>query len=1057
MSYQIKRRDQFLATTAILGSMSLFATDARAACTESFAGSGVWDCTGANISTQSPTSATGGALDVSTSSAISTITPAGNALNLTNAIGDTDISFLDVFTSTITGNDNGIYSINNGTGNTSLITDANITGSTLDGVFVDNTSTGSAIAITTNGTVLGDDRGIRANNDGSGTTSVATTGTVTGTTQEGIWVKNNGISTSLSVNAGAGAVLGKTYGVFADNDGIGATSVTTVGSITGTDNDGVYAFNSASATDITVNSGAGTITGNTQGIHTNSLSAGDISISTIGTVVGTTEHGVYVDHDGSGSSSVNVMGAVMAAKNAIYAAHSSSASNISVSSGAGNISGGLSGIAAENMGTGSTQVTTGGGTVTGVTDHGVYASTQGTDVVINTGSGTVTGNKNAIYADNSGSGSTQITTVGDVTATSGSGISAENAGTNLNIDVNSGTVSGATNGIHAKNTGPGITTINNAGTVSGGTNSILIDSGSTRVNNAGILNGNVLFNSGDDILTLADGSTFNSDAVGGAGDDELNVTGDHTLGTITEFEKVNISNGTVSWNSTTSNVGALTLNNANLSFGGTAGSVSLDTNSMLSGVGSFDDLFVSGVISPGNSAGTINVAGNYTMEDTAVYHVEIFADGSGDLINVAGTVALSGKLEIEIADDPEEYDIKGIYTVLSADGPITGNFRTITSENTSTTLYVMHHIRNNNVEIDFIDPTEYFAPAGETSNQKAASVILPYLAISSVEAEKLFHAGDAEINEKLEELGGNRHATIAGIIASDGTEYLKTVTSQIGTVNQGNVNTWMKSYGLDSSAKTDGNARGYNHVSKGIALGFGLGVLDSITVGVHGGMTWSDATFGADKGEGRTKEAGAYVVGDFNILKIAAAYSHGWHDVKMSRFLNLLGTAQNTSNTKSNKYEFEASIPLRINKVTIEPVGGINHTKVNNISINETGVSIGNLKGTTAKFVSTQVHGGLRLSAHLPVGQSGVITPSAQVKYAREIGDLNGIMTAAFEAVPTTDITSRGITIDKERIEVDAGINFKTSGNLSFNLGYRGVYARNLKSHGGRVGFSLVF
>ena len=1268
MSYQIKRRDKFLATTAIMGTLSFFATEAQAACTETFAGSGVWDCSGVIVTTQSPTPATGGALSVSTSSAVSIITGAGNALNLNNAIGDTNVTYLDVFTSTINGNDNGIASINNGTGSTSIISDADITGTTLDGVTLDNTSVGTNISVTTNGDVLGNNRGIKANNDGSGTTTVNTTGTVTGTTQEAINVSNTGAATNISVNTGAGAVLGANIGIdvsnsgtggttsvvttgavtgtsdyaidvfqdagtagvtvntgagallggkkgiLVDNDGTGTTAVTTAGNVTGTTEDGIYINNAATTTGATVNAnagivtgntngiyidhkgtgsafvtgaanitgttldgvfvdntsiatnisvttngnvlgnnrgiranndgsgtttvnttgsvtgttqeailvenkgtstnltvaaGAGTITGNTYGIHANSSTTGNISVSALGSVVGTTEDGIFVDHNGIGSSSINAMGSVMAFKNALYADHSVSATDMTINSGAGNISGGLSGIFARNLGSGDTTVTTGSGTVTGTADHGVHVIGQGTDVIINTGTGTISGNLNAIYADNSGSGdtivntsgdisggsngvvvanavttddvtintgagtvtatnigissvnsgtgSTSITTAGDVTATSGSGISASNSGTTLNINVNSGTVSGTVSGIHTVNTGSGVTTITIAGTISGGTNSILVGSGQTTVNNTGTIDGDILFNTDDDTLSLAAGSTFSSDADGGVGNDTFNVAGDHTLGTITDFETVDISNGTIAWNSAASNVGDLTITNANVSFGGVAGSVSLDVNSMLSGTGMFDDVHINGIISPGNSAGTINVSGNYTMEQTAVYHAEVFADGTSDLIDVGGAVALNGKLEIDIVDDPEDYDIKGIFTILSADGPITGDFVTVTSENTTTTLYVMHHLRNSNVEVDFINPTEYFAPAGETINQKAASVILPHLAISSEEAEKLFHADDVEINEKLEELSGNRHGTMAGIIASDGIEYMKTVVSQTNAVGKGNAATWVNSFGLDSKAQTDGNALGYHHKSKGFAAGFGFGLMDAITIGVHGGMTWSDVTFGADEGQGRTKEAGAYITGDLDFLNFTAAYSHGWHDIETNRYLNLLGTAQNVTDTKSHKAEFEARIPFQLDQVTVEPVGGINYAKINGVAIHETGASIANLTGTTEEFNGTQVHGGLRLSARLPVRNTGVITPSAQVKFVQDIGDLKGIMTAAFEAVPNTNITSHGLTASKNRIEVDAGITFTTKGNLSFNLGYRGVYAKTLKSHGGRAGIKLVF
>ena len=1109
----IKANNDGTGTTTVTTTGTVTGTTAEAinvsntgAATDISVNTGAGAVSGANIGIDVSNSGTAGTTSVVTTGAVT-----GTSDYAINVLQDTGTAGVTVNTGagTISGGKKAILVDNDGNGATSVTTAGTVTGTTEDAIFIDNAATTTGATVNANsGTVTGNTNGVYIDHKGTGAVTIIGAASITGTTLDGIFVDNTSSGSNISITTN-GAILGDDRGIRANNDGTGTTSIITTGTVTGTTQQGIYAFNNATATDITVNTGAGTVTGNTYGIHVNSLSAGDLSISAIGSVIGTTEDGIYVDHDGTGSSSISAMGAVAAAKNAIYAELAATALNMSIISGTGNVNGGLIGIFANNLGTGTTTVTTGSGTVTGTADHGVYALGQGTDVTVNTGSGAITGNTHAIYAENNGggdtivttsgavsgtangvtvsngvtsnditidagagaitaanlgissvnngTGSTTITTAGDVTATSGTGISATNAGTSLDINVNSGTVSGAVYGIQATNTGSGITTITNAGTIAGGSNSILIGGGSTTVNNSGTLNGDVLFNAGDDRFLLTAGSIFNNDADGGAGNDVFNVAGDHTLGTITDFETVDISNGTVLWNSAASDVGDISLSNANLSFGGVAGSVSLDANSMLSGTGIFDNLVTNGIISPGNSAGTITVSGNYTMGDTAVYHAEIYADGSGDLIDVDGAVALNGKLEIAIMDDPEDYDNKGIFTILSADGPITGDFVTVSSENTSTTLYVMHHIRNNNVEVDFIDPTEYFAPAGETSNQKAASVILPHLAISSEEAEKLFHAGDVEINEKLEELSGNRHATMANIIASDGAEYMKAVVSQVDAVGKGNVKSWVNSYGLDSKAITDGNARGYDHVSKGVAFGFGFGLMDSVTAGVHGGASWSDATFGADKGEGRTKEAGAYITGDFNILKFVAAYSHGWHDVKMSRVMSLLGTAQNNAETKSHKYEFEASIPLRINKVTIEPVGGINHTKVNGYSINETGATIGNLKGSTKDFASTQVHGGMRLSAQLPIGNSGVITPSVQVKYAREIGDLKGIMTAAFEAVPTTDITSHGLTNNKDRIEVDAEITFKTKGNLSFNLGYRGIFSNTIKSHGGRAGISLVF
>ena len=89
---------------ALMSSAAVLMTGTGAfagSCTETAAGSGIWICSGAAgaDTTQTPTSAAGGALDVSTQSGFGITTAAGNAIILTNTVAETDITFVDNYAS----------------------------------------------------------------------------------------------------------------------------------------------------------------------------------------------------------------------------------------------------------------------------------------------------------------------------------------------------------------------------------------------------------------------------------------------------------------------------------------------------------------------------------------------------------------------------------------------------------------------------------------------------------------------------------------------------------------------------------------------------------------------------------------------------------------------------------------------------------------------------------------------------------------------------------------------------------------------------------------------
>ncbi|WP_174374890.1 autotransporter domain-containing protein [Agrobacterium tumefaciens] len=279
----------------------------------------------------------------------------------------------------VTGGDSGIVAINYGTGTTSVTATAQVTGTDSSGIYTENAITASDLTVNAAG-VTGGDTGINAANNGTGATSVTATGQVTGIGLNGIWVQNATTTTDLTVSAAG--VTGNADGIYAYNDGTGATSVTATGQVSGTNGIGINAWNATTATDLTVN--AARATGRDTGILAYNGGTGATSVIATGLITGIEGNGVQA-YNGATANGLNV--------NVVDVTADSFGINIS------------------NYGRGATTITT-SGQVTGADDTGIYAYNHlaTTDMTVN--SAGVAGRLYGIKTSNNGTGATTITTSG---------------------------------------------------------------------------------------------------------------------------------------------------------------------------------------------------------------------------------------------------------------------------------------------------------------------------------------------------------------------------------------------------------------------------------------------------------------------------------------------------------------------------------------------------------------------------------------------------------------------------------------------------------------------
>ena len=211
----------------------------------------------------------------------------------------------------VLGHTNGIYAINNGTGDTTIETIQNVRGDDGNGIFSENH--GGKLTITS-GTIYGTSNGIYAINSGNGSTDITSTGNVTATSGNGIFVNNGNNTNELNINTNL--ISGTDNGIYATNNGTGKTTISNKASVTADKNTGISVTNTNQANGLQIESLV--INAGTNGIVANNHARGDTVISSKGSITATHGYGIWAENgEQAGDIIIDSEGAINAGSTGI--------------------------------------------------------------------------------------------------------------------------------------------------------------------------------------------------------------------------------------------------------------------------------------------------------------------------------------------------------------------------------------------------------------------------------------------------------------------------------------------------------------------------------------------------------------------------------------------------------------------------------------------------------------------------------------------------------------------------------------------------------------------
>jgi uncharacterized protein with beta-barrel porin domain len=505
----------------------------------------------------------------------------------------------------------------------------------------------------------------------------------------------------------------------------------------------------------------------------------------------------------------------------------------------------------------------------------------------------------------------------------------------------------------------GSNSIVNTGTINvgaGGFGVGIMLSGSGTVFNSGTINAAAGFAAielcgcGGSVLTLGPGSVINglvlasgtdTFQLGGTGKDTFNLS---LIGAGQQYDGFSTFNKIDSSNWTVTGTGAQDWNvlGGTLSVNGVInGLVTVNAGGTLGGTGTIDNVVVNGgVLAPGNSIGTLNVANSLTFSAASSYMVEI-SGTSSDLTLVAGAVTLGGATVVVVPTGT----VTKQYTILTAVSGLADTFNPVVSGVPSNLNPSLSYDANNvylnfalnyggglnvnqqnvaNALTNFFNTTggipvgfASLSPAGltqvsgelATGSQQgtfdAMNLFLSLISDPFVAGRNGSFGGNAGAVPFAEE-SANAYAAKKPRAARDAFAKFPTKADVArNDLFDQRWSVWGSAFGGGSN--TSGNAALGSNDATARAFGFAVGAdyrLSRDTLAgfalAGGGTNFSVSGFGSGRSD--LFQAGAFIRHNMGNAYVTAAAAYGWQDVTTERTVTVAGFERLRAQFNANAY-----------------------------------------------------------------------------------------------------------------------------------------------------------
>ena len=606
--------------------------------------------------------------------------------------------------------------------------------------------------------------------------------------------------------------------------------------------------------------------------------------------------------------------------------------------------------------------------------------------------------------------------------------------------------------------GNGTLTLTGANTHTGGTE---IAAGTLSVSsdaNLGASSGRLEF-AGGTLRTTASFDASRSALVSGEGvidtvtGTRLRLLGDLTgTGTVTKT-----GSGTLVLDGDSAFEGMTDVKEGHLIVGDSAGSgarlvggVTIGSGAYLSGSGSVGTTVVEGTVQPGNSIGTITIAGDARFTSGSVYEVEVDPSGTAsDLIDVSGSVTIENGAAVRHIGFDGIYAAVSDYTIVTAGNGITGTFGSVESDYAFLDATLGYD--TNAVTLTLSRNDIALADVAATRNQRAAAAGVEGLGFGNALYGVILTQDGPTARYAYDQVSGELHASLKSALIAD-SQYprqaalgrlhtdIDNAAPQASKVVEG-VTIWGDAYNAWGRMNGDGNTASMSHDTEGLLVGADANLSSGWRAGVLAGVSYSDqdvdARFSAANGEGA--HLGAYGGGQWGRVSVNAGAIYAWHDIETRRavlFANVDERVRGQMDAQTRQAFGEVSYDAELAGVDVQPFAELSYIELETDGLTESGdmAALHVAGDTTDATFST-----LGTRARFPVELGNVAgSLTGKIGWQHGFGDL--MPNAANTLAGSATYRVQGVHLARDSGVVGAGLDLALSQNARLAVAYEGSF-----------------
>jgi outer membrane autotransporter protein len=539
----------------------------------------------------------------------------------------------------------------------------------------------------------------------------------------------------------------------------------------------------------------------------------------------------------------------------------------------------------------------------------------------------------------------------------------------------------------------------------------------------------------------------------------------------------------------------------------TSPAVTVAAGATLAGTGTIiGNVANSGTISPGNSIGTLNITGNTSFASGSFLAVQANAAGAASKLVATGTATIGGGT-VRALPQPGAYGLKTTYTILTANGGVTGTFANVTSSAFFTPSLTYDA---NDVFLTLARNTSFFASVAATPNQRsvggaldaspfASTLVQAVLPLSAATAQQAFDALSGEIYASVQAtllddsryarqaiLGRLRQAPYAGapgallplgaggpLLAyqaaddddADALAYQTRrkppfpIKAPQDSGARNDLTFWAQGFGTWGTFNGDGNAAPLKRDLGGFISGVDR-MSGDWRLGAAMGYTSSNNQVGARASSAQvdTIDLAAYAGRQFGGLAVRTGAVLALHNIDVDRSIFFPGFADRATarfGASTTQIFGEAGYPVTLGRFAAEPFAGLAYVHLDMDKIVETGgpAALTGAGSTQDEGFSTL---GVRAATAYLMQNGMMLIPRASIAWQHLIGQRAPTAVLAFQSTGA-GFPVAGVPLARDGALIEAGFDVRISPRATAGVFYTGQIASGVHDNGIKGRFSWLF